>query len=163
MIFVKPFSLRIFVNKEITELVNGLIKSTKILEKNGFILVVSFNSIEDKIVKYFFNDLSKDQTVSRYLPNKDQKEKIFQLLNKKPIIPSPEEIKKNPASRSSKLRIAVKIKDTKNNGKWEMYNLIGNEINDLKNLIDDQKYSYHIYGKKNVKKGRKMGHFTKRS
>ncbi|OUW11320.1 MAG: 16S rRNA (cytosine(1402)-N(4))-methyltransferase [Candidatus Pelagibacter sp. TMED166] len=106
-------SLRIFVNKEITELVNGLIKSTEILEKNGFILVVSFHSIEDKIVKYFFNDLSKDQTVSRYLPNKDQKEKIFQLLNKKPIIPSPEEVKKNPASRSSKLRIAVKIKDTK--------------------------------------------------
>ena len=49
----------------------------------------------------------------------------------------------------------LKIKDTKNNGKWEMYNLIGNEINDLKNLIDDQKYSYHIYGKKIVKKGRK--------
>ena len=57
----------------------------------------------------------------------------------------------------------LKIKDTNNNGKWEMYNLIGNEINDLKNLIDDQKYSYHIYGKKIVKNGRKMGHFTKRS
>ena len=47
-------ALRIFVNKEISELIYGLINATKVLEKNGIIAVVSFHSLEDKIVKYFF-------------------------------------------------------------------------------------------------------------
>ena len=47
-------ALRIFVNKEITELINGIIKATKKLKPGGKILVVTFHSIEDRIVKYFF-------------------------------------------------------------------------------------------------------------
>ena len=52
-------ALRIFVNKEITELINGIINATKKLKPGGKILVVSFHSIEDKIVKFFFTNFSK--------------------------------------------------------------------------------------------------------
>ena len=52
-------ALRIFVNKEISELIYGLIASTKVLKKNGVLAVVTFHSLEDKIVKYFFKSLSE--------------------------------------------------------------------------------------------------------
>ena len=62
-------ALRIFVNKEITELVNGLIHATKKLKPGGKILVISFHSIEDKIIKYLFTNFSKNKTKpSRYFP-----------------------------------------------------------------------------------------------
>ena len=62
-------ALRIFVNKEITELINGIINATKKLKPGGKILVVSFHSIEDKIIKYFFSNFSKNKSrPSRYLP-----------------------------------------------------------------------------------------------
>lgn len=104
-------SLRIFVNNEISELIDGLIKSTNVVQKNGFIAVVTFNSIEDKIVKHFFNEQSKNESVSRYSPILKNKKKILKLINNKPMIPSNNEIIKNPASRSSKLRIAVKVEN----------------------------------------------------
>ena len=66
-------ALRIFVNKEITELIYGLINATKILKKNGIIIVVSFHSLEDKIVKYFFKSLSENKSVSRYMPKEKGK------------------------------------------------------------------------------------------
>ena len=52
-------ALRIFVNKEISELIHGLIAASKVLKKDGVLVVVTFNSIEDKIVKYFFRTLSE--------------------------------------------------------------------------------------------------------
>ena len=52
-------ALRIFVNKEISELIYGLIAATKVLKKNGILAVVTFHSLEDKIVKYFFKSLSE--------------------------------------------------------------------------------------------------------
>ncbi len=57
-------ALRIFVNKEISELINGLINSAKILKKNGILAVVTFHSLEDKIVKYFFKSLSENKSKS---------------------------------------------------------------------------------------------------
>ena len=64
-------ALRIFVNKEISELINGIINATKFLKPGGKIIVVSFHSIEDKIVKYFFSNLSQNKSKpSRYLPEK---------------------------------------------------------------------------------------------
>ena len=101
-------ALRIFVNKEISELINGLITASKILKKDGVIAVVSFHSIEDKIVKYFFKSLSQNKSVSRYLPKIEQSNILFSLLKKKPIKPSQKEIIKNPPSRSAKLRYVVK-------------------------------------------------------
>ena len=103
-------ALRIFVNKEITELVNGIIKATKLLKPGGKILVVSFHSIEDKIVKYFFSNFSKNKSKpSRYIPDsKYEHLYLFEDYNKKIIKPSSFEIKKNNPSRSAKLRFAIR-------------------------------------------------------
>ena len=104
-------SLRIFVNKEISELIFGLIAATKVLKKNGILLVVTFHSLEDKIVKYFFKSLSENKSVSRYVPKLDQPKSLFSLIKKKPITPSPKELKENLPSRSAKLRYVVKKED----------------------------------------------------
>ena len=73
-------ALRIFVNKEISELIESLISSFKLLPKGGVIVVVSFHSIEDKIVKYFFHHYSQNKNSSRYLPEKERK-KILLLFD----------------------------------------------------------------------------------
>ena len=104
-------ALRIFVNKEISELIYGLINATKVLKKDGVLAVVTFHSLEDKIVKYFFKSLSENKRVSRYLPENDNQNIIFELKQKKPILPSEKEINENPPSRSAKLRYVKKIVD----------------------------------------------------
>jgi len=104
-------ALRIFVNKEVSELINGLISATKILKKDGVLAVVSFHSLEDKIVKYFFKSLSKNQSISRYVPKLDQPKILFELKQKKPITPSIRELKENLPSRSAKLRYVIKKDD----------------------------------------------------
>ena len=102
-------ALRIFVNKEISELINGLINAFYLIPVGGVIAVVTFHSIEDKIVKYFFKNYSEVKNSSRYMPFKENNFRCFNLQNKKPIIPSSEELKINPSSRSAKLRYAIKI------------------------------------------------------
>ena len=101
-------ALRIFVNKEISELIFGLINATKILKPGGKIVVVTFHSLEDKIVKFFFKSMSEKKSFSRYVPDISSQENLFKLGFKKPIIPSNEEINVNPASRSAKLRFVTK-------------------------------------------------------
>jgi len=126
-------ALRIFVNKEISELIYGLINATKVLEKNGIIAVVSFHSLEDKIVKYFFKSLSETKSVSRYMPKTKEKVNLFKLINKKPIIPSSQEIRENFPSRSAKLRSAVKQEDS--------INFDTDILEKFKNLIEIENYS----------------------
>ena len=104
-------ALRIFVNKEISELIYGLINAAKIVKKDGVIAVVTFHSLEDKIVKYFFKSMSENKSVSRYMPKGDEKVNLFKTINKKPIVPSEKEIKENPPSRSAKLRYVIKKED----------------------------------------------------
>ena len=104
-------ALRIFVNKEISELINGLINSAKILKKNGILAVVTFHSLEDKIVKYFFKSLSENRSISRYEPKVQQKKISFKMPLKKPIVPSERELKENLPSRSAKLRYLIKHAD----------------------------------------------------
>ena len=104
-------ALRILVNREISELIFGLINATKELKKDGVLAVVTFHSLEDKIVKYFFKSLSENKSISRYSPVTEQAETLFNLIQKKPIIPSDEEISENPPSRSAKFRYAVKKTD----------------------------------------------------
>ena len=113
-------ALRIFVNKEVSELINGLIVATKILKKDGVLAVVSFHSLEDKIVKYFFKSLSKNQSISRYVPKLDQPKILFELKQKKPITPSIRELKENLPSRSAKLRYVIK-KDNFYDFKTDIY------------------------------------------
>jgi 16S rRNA (cytosine1402-N4)-methyltransferase len=102
-------ALRILVNKEISELINSLIHSFHLIPIGGIIAVVTFHSIEDKIVKFFFKHYSEEKNSSRYMPNQEASEICFKLINKKPILPSSDEIKKNPPSRSAKLRYGIKI------------------------------------------------------
>ena len=106
-------ALRIFVNKEISELIYGLIKSVKILDTNGLIVVVSFHSLEDKIIKYFFKSLSEQSKISRYYPEPLKEKKVLKIGAKKPILPSKREIEINKPSRSAKLRYAIKISNEK--------------------------------------------------
>ena len=102
-------ALRIFVNKEISELIYGLINSYKILPVGGIIAVVTFHSLEDKIVKFFFKNYSEIKNKSRYLPNVKDQKILFKLKSKKPIYPSEKEVQMNAPSRSAKLRYGIKL------------------------------------------------------
>ncbi len=103
-------ALRIFVNKEITELINGVINATKRLKPGGKIVVVSFHSLEDKIVKFFFSNFSLNKSrSSRYIPEQKITEgALFGEYKNKIIRPSKDEIKLNNRSRSAKLRFATR-------------------------------------------------------
>ena len=105
-------ALRIFVNQEIGQLIHGLVNSFKILPVGGVIAVVTFHSLEDKIVKFFFKNYSEINNSSRYLPQKKNNLKLFNFSNKKTIFPTKKEIEINPSSRSAKLRYALKINHT---------------------------------------------------
>ena len=124
-------ALRMFVNKEISELINGLIASVKVLKKDGVLAVVTFHSLEDKIVKYFFKDLSENTSVSRYEPKVEQKEILFKMPLKKPIIPTDKELKENPPSRSAKLRYLIKTKD--------FYKIESNILQKFSHLLEIEK------------------------
>jgi len=104
-------ALRIFVNKEISELINGLISASKVLKKDGVLAVVTFHSLEDKIVKHFFKSLSEKKSISRYIPKTDEPDTLFRLIEKKPKTPNPKELKENLPSRSAKLRYVIKKKN----------------------------------------------------
>jgi len=132
-------ALRIFVNKEISELIYGLINATKVLKKDGIIVVVSFHSIEDKIVKYFFKSLSEVRSVSRYMPKTASKKNLLNVYVKKPILPSDKEIKENPPSRSAKLRYAIKKED--------FYDFETDILDKFKYLIDIENYSKKLWKK----------------
>ena len=103
-------ALRIFVNKEITELINGIIIATKKLKPGGKILVVSFHSLEDRIIKYFFSNFSKNKSrPSRYLPENETSETtLFDEYKNRVFRPSKYEISNNNRARSAKLRFAIR-------------------------------------------------------
>ncbi len=126
-------AIRIFVNKEISELIYGLINATRVLKKGGILAVVSFHSLEDKIVKYFFRSLSQNKSISRYQPNIIQSEPLFYMKQKKPIIPSKQELSQNISSRSAKLRFVIKKKD--------FYNFETDVFEKFKSLIEAENIS----------------------
>ena len=107
-------ALRIFVNEEISQLIYGLINSFKLLPIGGIMVIITFHSIEDKIVKYFFKNYSEKKNTSRYLPSSNDKILLFKINKRKPIIPSKIELNKNPSSRSAKLRYAIKLNNSEN-------------------------------------------------
>ena len=125
-------ALRIFVNKEISELIYGLINAAKILKKDGVLAVVTFHSLEDKIVKYFLKSLSENKSISRYTPLTEQTDTLFYLTKKKPIIPNEEELSENPPSRSAKLRFAIK--------KTDFFDFETDIEDQFKNLLDIEKF-----------------------
>ena len=92
-------------------MIYGLIAASKILKKDGILAVVTFHSLEDKIVKHFFKSLSEKKSISRYVPKIEQSDTLFRMLEKKPRTPSKKELKENLPSRSAKLRYIVKKDD----------------------------------------------------
>ena len=107
-------AIRMIVNQELTELYEGLTSAIKNLSIDGKIVVITFHSLEDKIVKKIFDIFSnKRKGTSRYLPENNENDNfnILEIKNRKPIIASEKEIKNNNRARSAKLRCATKIKD----------------------------------------------------
>ncbi|MDC0978571.1 16S rRNA (cytosine(1402)-N(4))-methyltransferase RsmH [Candidatus Pelagibacter sp.] len=125
-------ALRILVNKEISELIFGLINATKVLKKDGVLAVVTFHSLEDKIVKYFFKSLSEQKSVSRYAPLTEQPDTLLRLIEKKAIVPSNKEINENLPSRSAKLRYAIK--------KTDFYDFKTDVLEKFSNLIEIENF-----------------------
>ena len=102
-------ALRIFVNKELDELKRTLVESQKILREGGFLIVVSFHSLEDRIVKNFFRYSSSSRPrESRYFPEIEEHNSTFEIITKKPIVPSFDERLENSRSTSAKCRIAIR-------------------------------------------------------
>jgi 16S rRNA (cytosine1402-N4)-methyltransferase len=107
-------AIRMVVNQELTELYEGLISAIKNLSIDGKIVVITFHSLEDKIVKKIFDFFSnKKKGTSRYLPESNENENlnILEIKNRKPIIASEKETRNNNRARSAKLRYAIKIQD----------------------------------------------------
>ena len=100
-------AIRIFVNQELTQLIEGLIEATKLLSEGGLLIVISFHSLEDRIVKNFFKLHSNlKRNPSRYFPITDNKTTLFNLNFNKHMSPEKDEVKENTRSRSAKLRYA---------------------------------------------------------
>jgi 16S rRNA (cytosine1402-N4)-methyltransferase len=100
-------ALRIEVNDELESLKEMLQQSIDVLKGGGRIAIITFHSLEDRIVKNFFKKGVDDAKTDEVYGTKN--ESPFHILTKKPIIPDEEEIKKNPRARSAKLRIAEKV------------------------------------------------------
>ena len=125
-------ALRILVNKEISELIFGLINAAKVLKKDGILAVVTFHSLEDKIVKYFLKSLSENKSISRYVPVTQQAETLFILDQKKAIVPTDKEVNENLPSRSAKLRYGIK--------KSNFYDFETDILDQFKNLIEIENF-----------------------
>lgn len=107
-------AIRMIVNQELTELYEGLISAINNLSIDGKIVVITFHSLEDKIVKKVFDFFSnKKKGTSRYLPQNNENENfnILEIKSRKPTIASEKEIKNNNRARSAKLRFATKVQD----------------------------------------------------
>ena len=103
-------AIRIEVNDELNGIKKALTDSLKLLRSGGRIAVITFHSLEDKIVKEIFKNAVEGERWSRNMPiNLESKESEFRLITKKPILPSEEELKVNNRSHSAKLRIIEKI------------------------------------------------------
>lgn len=102
-------AIRIAVNDEIGQLESGLAGAFDILEPGGRLVVISYHSLEDGIVKNFFRDKTQTTAHNKYKAPKDLAASGLRLLTKKPLTPSPAEISSNSRARSAKLRAAEKL------------------------------------------------------
>ena len=103
-------ALRIFVNQEMAEIDQALAASEQLLKPGGHLVVVTFHSLEDRHVKrYLTKATGKTSRPSRHLPDLDETPALFDALTRKPLIPTDEEIARNPRARSAKLRAACRL------------------------------------------------------
>ena len=102
-------ALRIELNQEFAHIEESLQKAVRLLALNGRIAVISFHSLEDRVVKQTFAQFEKDEIDD--FTGQTKKPAVLKRVNKKPILPTEEEIQNNPRSRSAKLRIVQKQSD----------------------------------------------------
>jgi 16S rRNA (cytosine1402-N4)-methyltransferase len=99
-------ALRLFVNDELHELEEGLAAAERVLKPGSRLVVISFHSLEDRIVKVFLAMRSRPGGGSRHLPDKLPEAATFRVLTRRPVTPDAAEIRENPRARSAKLRAA---------------------------------------------------------
>jgi 16S rRNA (cytosine1402-N4)-methyltransferase len=97
-------ALRIFVNDELGELATALVAAENILKPGGRLVVVSFHSLEDRIVKSFLASRAETRGGSRHAPEVQRAAPSFTVLTKRPLVADDEEVANNPRARSAKLR-----------------------------------------------------------
>lgn len=103
-------ALRIYVNNELGELADALFAAERALKPGGRLVVVSFHSLEDRIVKRFFADRAGKASGSRHLPELAQVPVIFEPVSRQAIAASDAEADVNPRARSAKLRAGIRTK-----------------------------------------------------
>jgi 16S rRNA (cytosine1402-N4)-methyltransferase len=101
-------AVRIAVNRELEVLETALREAAAVLESGGRLAVISYHSLEDRIVKNIFAELSGKRVGSDLPDPEPVAEPILTLMTKKPLVPTEDEIRRNPRSRSAKLRVAEK-------------------------------------------------------
>jgi 16S rRNA (cytosine1402-N4)-methyltransferase len=101
-------ALRIHLNDELGELSRGLEAALQILKPKGRLAVISFHSLEDRVVKQFLVRRARPEAVSRHLPGRESHAQ-FRLLSSRPRVPSEAEIARNPRARSARLRAAERL------------------------------------------------------
>lgn len=102
-------ALRIYVNDELGQLESGLSAAHDLLKAGGRMAIVSFHSLEDRIVKTFMQEKSgKTANPSRYMPVVEKQAASLKTITKKPILPTESETKFNPRARSARLRVGEK-------------------------------------------------------
>lgn len=102
-------SLRIFINDELNSLEKCLDDVFSFINPNGRIVVISYHSLEDRIVKNFFNSKVNPKIEIDFFSKTNYGKSLLKIISKKPILPIENEIENNPRSRSAKMRIAEKI------------------------------------------------------
>jgi 16S rRNA (cytosine1402-N4)-methyltransferase len=101
-------SLRVFVNDELGELAEALFAAERVLKPGGRLVVVTFHSLEDRIVKKFLTDRSGRSTGSRHMPVVQERAATFEAIGKSVVSAGEAEAERNPRARSAKLRAAIR-------------------------------------------------------
>jgi 16S rRNA (cytosine1402-N4)-methyltransferase len=101
-------ALRIEVNRELAALPRFLEEAVRLLEQDGRLVVISYHSLEDRIVKNAFRDLARGE-VDEVTGRPRWETQVIEVLTRKPVRPTPEEVAVNPRSRSARLRAARRL------------------------------------------------------
>lgn len=116
-------ALRIFVNRELEELADALLAAERVLKPGGRLVVVTFHSLEDRLVKKFFLDRAASAGGSRHLPQVEEKELTFGQTKRGAVSASKDEAAINPRSRSAKLRFGIRTEVEARDGAREIFGL----------------------------------------
>jgi 16S rRNA (cytosine1402-N4)-methyltransferase len=116
-------ALRIFVNDELGELANALFAAERVLMPGGRLVVVTFHSLEDRVVKTFFQDRAGKAGGSRHLPMVAARAATFTPVGKPMIAASDEEASRNPRARSAKLRAGIRTEAPSPGSDLSIFNL----------------------------------------